>query len=188
MGSADAPGLDFGGHNGSIFEVCRRSCAFGANFVRTQQNAIKTGMRGTSELSRDETKATKNRSEDVCEAAQCSTGARTAHWESLSRAARGSFWTSPGCSWLARGAPRSALRRHLGVQKPSRVRPDASPKRPWAPKPAQDRFFVNLGWIFVDVRTIFVHFHSSRVRRRHKSRISKRSRVILSVRLGSCVV
>jgi|OM-RGC.v1.029463298 hypothetical protein len=42
-GPADAPELDFGGRNGSIFEVCLRSCAFGANFVQIQQNHVKTG-------------------------------------------------------------------------------------------------------------------------------------------------
>ena len=40
----------------------------------------------------------------------------------------------------------------------------------------------------VDFHRFFVDFRSSRVRRRHKSRISKRSRVILSARLGSCIV
>ena len=45
-------------------------------------------------------------------------------------AARGRFWTSPGRSWPVRGTPRSALGRHLGVQKPSRACPDTAPKRP----------------------------------------------------------
>ena len=61
---------------------------------------------------------------------------------------RQAFWTAPGRSWLARNGPRSALGRHLGVQKPSRARPDAFLKRPWAPKTAQDRFFVDLGGRF----------------------------------------
>ena len=104
----------------------------------------------------------------------------------------GSFWVTPGRSWRARGAPRLALGRHLGVQKPSRARPDASPKRPWAPKTAQDRFFFDFGSIWGGWSSIFerlfVDFRSSRARRRHKSRISKRSRAILSARLGSCVV
>jgi len=108
------------------------------------------------------------------------------------RAARGSFWTSPGRSWLARGAPRSALGRHLGVQKLSQARPAASPIRPWAPKMAQDRFFVDFGSVWAGFSSKFEQFfgdlRSSHVRRRHKSRISKRSRVILSARLGSCVV
>ena len=68
------------------------------------------------------------------------------------RAARGSFWTSPGRSWLARGAPRSALGRHLGAQKPSQAHPDASLQRPWAPKSVQDRFFIDLGPFGVDFR------------------------------------
>ena len=41
--------------------------------------------------------------------------------------------------------PRSALGQHLGVQKPSWTRPDASPKRLWAPKTAQDGFLGDLG-------------------------------------------
>ena len=104
----------------------------------------------------------------------------------------GRFWTASGHPWRAKGAPRSALGRHLGAQKPSQAHPDASPMWPWAPKTAQDQFFVNLGSIWDGFSAIFerffVDFRSSRVRRRHKSRISKRSRVILSARLGSCVV
>ena len=37
---------DFAGQNGMIFEVCRRSCTFGANCVRAQQNTVKTIMLG----------------------------------------------------------------------------------------------------------------------------------------------
>ena len=83
LGSADAPGLDFGGQNGSIFEVCQRYSTFNANFVRTQQNTVKTDARGTSVLSRNKTKATKNRSEGAFEAARCSTCAQTVHREGL---------------------------------------------------------------------------------------------------------
>ena len=79
----------------------------------------------------------------------------------------------------------------MGVQWPSRARPDASPKRPCAPKTPQDRFFVDfwsikdgLSWTF---ERFLVDFRSSRVRRRHKSRISKRSRVVLGASFGSCV-
>ena len=61
---------------------------------------------------------------------------------------RQAFWTAPARSWLARNGPRSALGRHLGVQKPSRARLDAFLKRPWAPKTTQDRFFVDLGGRF----------------------------------------
>ena len=49
------------------------------------------------------------------------------------------------------------------------------------PRSIFHRFWIHLGCIFVD-------FRSSRVRRKHKSRISKKSRVIFSARLGSCVV
>ena len=98
-------------------------------------------------------------------------------------------------SWplLARpGRPKTALGQHLGVRKTSRAHPDTCPKRPWAPKTAKDRCFIDFGSILVDFSSIFerffVDFRSSRVRRRHKSGISKRSRMILSARLGSCVV
>ena len=37
---------------------------------------------------------------------------------------------------------------HLGVQKPSRARTDASPRRPCAPKPTQDRFMLDVGTIW----------------------------------------
>ena len=111
---------------------------------------------------------------------------------SVSGAPWGRFWTAPGRSWRASGAPRSALGWHLGVQKPFRARPDASPKRPWAPKTVQDRCFFDFKSIWGGFSTIFDRFfadvRSRRVRRRHKSRISKRSRAILSARLGSCVV
>ena len=102
------------------------------------------------------------------------------------------FWTALGCSWLAQGAPRSALGWHVDVQKPSRACPHASPKRFCAPKTAQNRFFVDVGSVWAGFSLTFERFfgdlRSSHVRRRHKSRISKRSRVILSARLGSCVV
>ena len=98
-------------------------------------------------------------------------------------------WGAPGRSWPARGVPRSALGRHLGVQTPSRARPDASPKRPWAPEPAPDRFVVDFGTIFVDFERFFVDFRKSRLRRRLQIRISKKSRAVLTARrLGSCVV
>ena len=96
---------------------------------------------------------------------------------SVSGAARKRFWTAPGHSWPAWGVPRSALGRHLGVQKPSRARPGASPKRPWAPKPPQDRFFFDLGSIWDGFSQIFerffVDFRSRRVRRRHKTESQK---------------
>ena len=49
-------------------------------------------------------------------------------------------------SWplLARpGRPKMGFGQHFGIQRPSRARPDASPKRLWTPKMAQDRFFVD---------------------------------------------
>ena len=109
-----------------------------------------------------------------------------ASW-SVSGAARERFWTAPEHSWPAWGVPRSALGHHVGVQKTSRARPDASPKRPWAPKPAQDQFFFDLGWIFVDFRKIFRRFSLAPRATKAQNRISKRSRAILTARLGPCV-
>ena len=51
--------------------------------MRTQQNSVKTDVRGTSGLSRDKTKVTTIRSEGAFEAALCTTGAWTAHREGL---------------------------------------------------------------------------------------------------------
>ena len=50
-GSADAPKLEFGGQTGSIFEVCWRSCTFGAKFVRTQQNIVIKKLNGFNTFS-----------------------------------------------------------------------------------------------------------------------------------------
>ena len=194
MGPADAPGFDVGGQNDSVFEVCRRSCTFGANFVRTQQNTVKTDTRGTSEFSRDKTKPTKNRSEDAFEAARCSAGARTAHREGLG--------ASSGCparlldgSWplLARpGRPKIGFGAAFGRPKAVPSGSGRVSETAWALETAQDRFFVDFGSVWGGFSSsfgrFFVDLRSSRVRRRHKSRISKKSRVILSARLGSCVV
>ena len=161
--------------------------------MRTQQNTVKTDTRGTSEFSRDKTKPTKNRSEDAFEAARCSAGARTAHREGLG--------ASSGCparlldgSWplLARpGRPKIGFGPAFG--RPKAV-PSASGRVPETALGAQNgprsifrRFWVDLGWIIVGFG-FFVDFRSSRVQRRHQSRISKRSHVILGARLGFCVV
>ena len=92
----------------------------------------------------------------------------------------GLFWTAPGHSWPAWGVPRSALGRRLGVQKPSRTRPEASPKRFWTPRTAQGRLFVDFGTIWREFPTIsdqfFVDFRSNRLRGSHKIGDSKKSR------------
>ena len=77
---------------------------------------------------------------------------------SVSVAGQKPFWMAPSRSWPARGVPRSALGRHLGAQRPSRACPDACPTRPGATTTAQDRYFVDLGCMFVDFRTIFRRF------------------------------
>ena len=76
LGRPDGPEVDFGGRNASIFELSRPAHAFGANFVRTQQNTIKRGTGRTSELSRDKTKTTKNRSASAFDDPRCFDRAR----------------------------------------------------------------------------------------------------------------
>ena len=72
LGLPDALGIDFGGPHASIFELFRRSCTVGGNFVRKHKNTMKISMRSTSELPRDNTKTTSNRSAVVCDTACCS--------------------------------------------------------------------------------------------------------------------
>ena len=88
--------------------------------------------------------------------------------------------------------PRSTLGHHLGVQKPFRTCPEASTKRFWTPRTAQDRLFVDFGTIWRGFLTIsdqfFVDFRSNRLRRSHKIGGSKKSRVILAARLSICCV
>ena len=76
-----------------------------------------------------------------------------ASWE-LSQRHLERLWDCPGTqldgSWplvVHPGVPRSVLGRHLRVQKPSRTRPEESPKRFWTPRTAQDRLFVDFGMI-----------------------------------------
>ena len=97
------------------------------------------------------------------------------------------LWTLLDGFWpfLARpGRPKIGFEAAFGC--PNAV-PSASGRVPATALGAQNgptsifhQFGVHFGWIFVD-------FRSRCVRRRHKSRISKRSRVILSARLGFCV-
>ena len=79
-------------------------------------------------------------------------------------AVQGRFWTASGHSWPAWGVPKTALGRHLAIQKPSQARPDASPKQPWAPKPAQDRFFFDFKLIWDGFVWILEDFSSNCIR------------------------
>ena len=103
----------------------------------------------------------------------------------------GHFRTNPRRSWCAWDAPRSFLRCSFGISDLARACPGASPKRLRAPKTAQDRFCIDfvpiLGPFSAIFERFFIDFRSSRLRRRHKIGISKRSRVILTARLGSCI-
>ena len=99
---------------------------------------------------------------------------------------------SLGLPGHTRGVPGWNLGRHLGAQKPFRTRPEASPKRFWTPRTAQDRLFVDFGTIWRGFLTIsdqfFVDFRSNRLRRSHRIGSSKKRRVILAARLGTCGV
>ena len=108
--------------------------------MRTPQNTVKTDARDTLEFYRDKTKATRNRSEGVLEAAPCSTGARTAH-----RVGLGASFGRPGDAFgrfLAAlgspGAPQDRLWVGIWVSKrrSERVRthPRNGPGRPKRPK------------------------------------------------------
>ena len=172
--------------------------AINAQNVRHRKNIVKTNAKHTSELPRIDRKLTKIRSASASECVwrcerrcerlgSCPGGSWNVHGVPGRR-----VWMAPGRSWLAPGGPRSALGRHWCVQKLSRARLDASPKRTWALQTAQTRFFIDSGSILIGFSSIFdrffIDFRANRVRRRHESRISKGSRVILSARLGSCDV
>ena len=129
LGPADAPGFDFGRQNASILQVFRRSCTFGANFVRIQQNTVKTDVRGTSELPRNKTKATKKRSKGTFEAAWCTTGARTAHREGLG-ASSGRPWDAFGRLLAALGSPGAPQDRLWGGIWASKSDPERVRTRP----------------------------------------------------------
>ena len=175
-----------------LFSACLCvSCQFRSNPTKHCKNWYARHIGAFARQDKSDRKSIRGRVRSRSVQRWRSDGSLGGSW-SVFGAARGPFWTALGRSWLARAAPRSAWRRHLGVQWPSRARPDASPKRPWAPKTPQDRFFVDFrsikdgfSWIF---EGLLVDFRSSRVRRRHKSGISKRRRVILSARLSSCVL
>ena len=176
LGPADAPGLDFGGQNGSIFEVCRRSCTVGANFVRTQENTVKTGARGTSELSRDKTKATKNRSEGAFEAARCTTGARTAHREDLG-ASSGRPWDAFGRLLAALGSPGAPQDRLWGGIWASKSHPERVRTRPGNGLGHPKRPKIDFSSIWGGFSSIFRRFSlEPRATKAQKQNLKKESR------------
>ena len=98
-------------------------------------------------------------------------------WPFLARPKRSKIAFGPafGCPKAVSGASGRVPETALGAQKGSR--------------PIFRRFWVDRGSIFGDFRTDFRSiFRSSRVQRRHKNRLSKRSRMILSACPGPCVV
>ena len=128
--------------------------------MRTQQDTVQTSTRGTSELLRDNMKATKNRSEGVFKAARCTTGVRTAHREGLGVSAgwpRDAFVRLlPALGSL--GLPKIGFGAAFGCPK---AVPSVSGRIPETTLGAQNtsrlifrRFWIGLWWIFVDFRTI----------------------------------
>ena len=102
--------------------------------------------------------------------------------------ARGDFWMVPRRFWPAPDAPGSPKIDPGALFWHPRPVPSAFPNQFRAPTAAQDQFGIDFGSIFGDFRSFFVEFRSSCLRRMHKIGLSKRSRVILTARLGSCVV
>ena len=174
-----------------------------AQNVRHRKNTVKTNTKHTSELPRIDRKSTKIRSAGASECVwRCER-----RCERLGSCPGGSWnvygvpgrrvWTAPGRSWLAQGGPRSALGRHWDVQKLSRARLDASPKRTWALQTAQTRLTIDSGSILVGFSLIFVKiFHrfsseprASKTRTQNlkkKSRDPQRTSWLLRCAVGSC--
>ena len=111
LGRPDAPGVDFGGRNSSIFELLWCSRAFAAYFARSQQNIVKTDTKRISKPSRRDTKTTKNRSASTFDGPRCFTRARTP------------LRDGPGASW---DRPGDALRLFLSALGPSGASQDES--------------------------------------------------------------
>ena len=175
--------------------------AINAQNVRHRKNTVKTNTKHTSELPRIDRKSTKIRSASASECVwRCER-----RCERLGSCPGGSWnvhgvpgrcvWTAPGRSWLAREGPRSALGRHWGVQKLSRARVDASPKRTWALQTAQTRFFIDSGSIFLVFHRFLADFSSmfepraSKTRKQNlkkKSRDPQRTSWLLRCAVASC--
>ena len=149
--------VDFGGRNAWIVEVFRCSRAFGPNFVRSQQNSVKTGTRATSELSRDDAKSMKNHSASAFDGARCSKRART-----LLRGGPGASARRPGDAFgrllAALGSPGAPQDRPLGGIWPSTSRPERVPARPRngfeRPKPSESDFSTIWLGLSIDFRSI----------------------------------
>ena len=158
FGRPDAPGLDFGGRNASIFERFRRACAFAAYFARSQQNAVKTNTNSTSELSRDKTKTMKNRSDDASDCA-----CRVARTPTSLRTSQGTSWDRPGLAFgrlpTALGTLGASQDRSWAGFGASRARPERVPTRPrnslGRPKPPKSEFSSIFRRFWLGFSTIF---------------------------------
>ena len=116
------------------------------------------------------------------------------------RAHISAFWAASGTAWGAPGAPQDRLRAKFGVALGCpRTVPSASGCVPETalgvqngPRSICRRFLVALEWICVNFRTSFRRFslepRATKAQKQILSRISKGSCVILTARLGSCVV
>ena len=120
-GPADAPELDFGVRNGTIYDRVGRSHAFHVNFARTQQNTVKTDTKRISWLPHDNTKTAANRSADVRDTARCSELA----WTLLrdGPGASGDCATNPFRQFAGSlGTPRASLDRSWDGSRATRTR------------------------------------------------------------------
>ena len=169
----------FGGRSCDPFaHICRR--------IKPRKNAVIPPVSANTAFSPWRVRASLKTTKIRCDDASRRVGRRNR--------ARGRFrpgpllgrsWRGFGRSWRRPGRPSDALElswRGLGRV---RMRLGDAPERPRSPKTAQDRFWIDFSLIF---ERFFLDFRSSGLRRRHKIRISKRSRGILTARVGSCVV
>ena len=93
--------------------------------------------------------------------------------------------TRPGRPQIGLGAP---FGRPQAVLSASGRVPETTLGLRTSPTSIFHRFFPDFGFASSIFKRFFVDFRSSRLRRSNKIRISKRSRAILTTRLGSCVV
>ena len=164
---------------------------FGAQNIQHQKNTVKTNTKCTSELPRIDRKSLQNRSGSACDCV----------WRRERPCER--LESCPGGTWSVSGMPRRAFEQLLTVFGSSgatqdrlwgsiwvsKSRPEHVRTRPrngfGRPRRPKMDFWAIWG---PPAECFFVDFLSSCLRRSDRIGISKKSRVIFTNRLGSCVV